>query len=146
MDDSRRRKHVVILGISKIITDGEHIPGHLARLDTGERRNGARKIQWASFPGWELSMRARDRHGLGRCRSGRRITDVLTTSSKLASRAGRELGSGTHSRSGFAGGGSGVVGFTLRGNKERVKGVVLTRVRKWKRIAFVGNLCLRGKV
>jgi hypothetical protein len=35
----------------------------------------------------------------------------------------------------------GVVGFTLRGNKEAVEGVVLT-VRMWKRIAFVGNLCL----
>jgi hypothetical protein len=149
MDGSRRPKHVVILGICKIITDGEHIPGHLTRLDAGERRNGTGQVQRAIFPGGELSVRARDRHGLGRCRSGRRITNVLTTSSELASGTGRKLRSGAHRRIGLAGGGGGVVGYTLRGNYEGVKGVVLTRVKRmrmWKRIAFVVDLCLRGKI
>jgi hypothetical protein len=52
-------------------------------------------------------------------------------------------------RVGLRGGGRGVVGFTLRGHYEGIKGIMilLTGAKSvWKRIALVGNLCLRGKV
>ncbi len=75
--------------------------------------------------------------------------NVLATSGKLASGTRCELGSGAYLRISFGGRGRGIVGFTLRGYEEGIEGVVLTTLegmRIWKRIAFVGNLCLRGKV
>lgn len=75
--------------------------------------------------------------------------NVLTTSCKFASRTGCELGSRAHRRVSLRGSGRGIVGFTLRGYEEGIKRIVLMkleRMRLWKRIAFGGNLCLRGKV
>jgi hypothetical protein len=91
----------------------------------------------------------RDSQGFGRCRARRSVINVLTTPGKLASGTRCKLGSGANLRISFGGGGRGIVGFTLRGHEERIEGVVLTtleRMRIWKGITFVGNLCLRGKV
>ena len=49
-----------------------------------------------TFPSWELSLGTRDRHGFGGCWGGRSITNVLTTSSELASGAGCNLKSRAH--------------------------------------------------
>jgi hypothetical protein len=94
-------------------------------------------------------VRARDSNGFGRCRARRSVTDVLTASGKLASGTRYELGSGAYRRISLGGGGRGVIGFTLRGYEERIKGVVLTMLERLimrERIALVGNLCLRGNV
>jgi hypothetical protein len=94
-------------------------------------------------------VRAKDSHGFGRCRTGRSVTNVLTTSGKLASGTRYELGTGAYRRISLRRGGRGIVGITLRGYEEGIERVVLTtlkRMRLWKRITFVGNLCLRGKV
>jgi hypothetical protein len=102
-----------------------------------------------TIPSRQLSVRATDSHGFGRCRAGRSVTNVLTTSGKLASGMKCELRSGAYRRISLSGGGRGIVGITLRGYEEGIEGVVLTtleRMRMWERIAFVGNLCLRGKV
>ena len=139
------RKHIIILGISQIITDGERIPSHLARLDARQRGNGAREVQGTTFPGRYLSLTARDRHGFGRGRSGGRIVDVLTAASELARRTGGQLGSGANGRASLGGGGGWVVGFTLRGNQEGIKGIMLRGAER-KGVAFIGSLCLRGKV
>ena len=75
--------------------------------------------------------------------------NVLTTSGKLASGTRCELRSRAHRRVSLGRRGRGIVGFTLRGYEKGIKGIVLMalkRMRLWKRIAFVGNLCLRGKV
>jgi hypothetical protein len=94
-------------------------------------------------------VRARDSQRFGGCRTGRSVTNVLTTSGKLASGTRCDLGTGAYRRISLGRSGRGIVGITLRGYEEGIKGVVLTtleRMRIWKRIAFVGNLCLRGKV
>jgi len=94
-------------------------------------------------------VRARDSHGSGRCRTGRSVTNVLTTSGKLASGTRCELGTGAYRRISLGRGGRGIVGITLRGYEKGIEGVVLTtleRMRIRKGIAFIGNLCLRGKV
>jgi hypothetical protein len=104
------REHIVILGISQIITDGEHIPSHLARLDARERGNRARKVQGMSLP------TARDGHDFGGGRGGWHIFDDLTTASELARRNGGKCGSGANGGVNLGGGGRGVIGFTLRGD------------------------------
>lgn len=79
---------------------------------------------------------------------GRSIAVVLTTSSLLASVAGRELTSRS-GRISLNGTRRRAVRFTLQRDQEGIKRVVLTKVKRmrmWKRIAFVGGLCLRGKV
>lgn len=109
MGRSGWRKNIIILGISQIITDGEGILGHLARLDARQRGNGAREVQGTTFPGRYLAMAARYRHGFGRGRSGRRIIDVLTAASELPRRTGGQLGSGANGRASLGGGGGWVV-------------------------------------
>jgi hypothetical protein len=131
-------EHIVVLGISQIITDGEHIPSHLTRLDARERGNRARQIQGANLP------TARDRHDFGRGRGEGRILGDLTTASKLARRMRGKRGSGANGGVDHSGGGRGVIGFTLRGDQEGIEGIILMGLRK--RIALVENLCLRGKV
>jgi len=84
MGGSRWRKDIIILGISQIITDGERILSHLARLDARQRGNGTRDVQGTTFPGGHLSMTAGDRHSIGRGRSGGCIVDDLTAASELA--------------------------------------------------------------
>jgi len=94
-------------------------------------------------------MRPRDSHSLGRGGGERRIINVLATSSELASGTGCQLGGGADGRAGLGGSRGGIVGFTLLGgHQERIKGVMLAGVKGvgWKGIAFVCDLCLRGKV
>lgn len=101
------RKHIVVLGISQIITNGEHIPSHLARLDARERGNRAREIQRVNLP------TARDRHDFGRGRGGGRILGDLTTASELARGMRGKRGSGANGGVDLSGGGRGVIGFAL---------------------------------
>ena len=116
MGGSGRRKYIIVLGISQIITDGEHIPSHLARLNARQRGNRAREVQGTTFPSRYLFMAARDGHGFGRGRSGGRIIDVLTAASELARGTRGQFGTGANGRASLSGGGWWVVGFTPRGN------------------------------
>jgi len=75
-------------------------------------------------------VRARDSNGFGRCRTGRSVTNVLTTSGKLPSGTKCELGTGAYRRISLGGGGRGIVGITLRGYEEGIKRVVLTTLER----------------
>jgi hypothetical protein len=96
-----------------------------------------------------VEERAGDRQSFGRSCGGGYTTNVLTTSSELASGTGSELGSGTNGRVSLGGSGRRIVGFTLRRDKEKVKRIMLGRMERIKTSRWVGvvdNLCLRGKV
>jgi hypothetical protein len=96
-----------------------------------------------------LSGRTRDGESLGRCWSGGNTTNVLTTSSELASWTGGELGRGTDGRVSLGGSGRRVVGVALRRDYEKVKRIMLLgmeRIRTSRWVGIVVNLCLRGKV
>jgi hypothetical protein len=88
---------------------------------------------------------ARDRHGFGRSQGGGHILGNLTMVSKLACGTRGKFWSRANGRIGLSGGGREVIGITLRGNQEGVKGIILVgmkRMRLGKRIVLAGNLCL----
>jgi hypothetical protein len=93
-------------------------------------------------------VRARDSQGFGRCRAGRKCHECSDDVGQACQWDEMRAWEGAYRRISLGGGGKGIVGITLRGYEEGIEVVLTTldRMRMWKRISFVGNLCLRGKV